>query len=64
MNIQNQRRKTWSALISHGLSIAELHYQDNIRYNKLKLTHPFQALKLKVSYAKWFAGNIKAESFI
>ncbi len=62
--VKLQRQKLWKSLISKGIEMAEIHYQSNIRYHKLKSTNPLHALKLKLSFAKWFAGNIKTESFI
>jgi hypothetical protein len=62
--VKLQRQKTWKSLISYGLEMAENHYNSNIRYHKLKSSNPLYALKLKLSFAKWFAGNINTESFI
>lgn len=64
MKPQQQRQKVWKNLITSGLRIAESILSERKSYVLIKNNSPIHALKIKLQYAKFFAGNIKPESFI
>ena len=64
MKPQQQRQKVWKSLITSGLDIADSFLSDKKSYELIKSKFPMNALRIKLQYAKYFAGNIKAESFI